>query len=162
MVATKAMTRGLLGMAVAAAALGLAACSGGMGGGYFSASTPAAPPTQVLMSPVVTADGTQQFAVPPDGRAVLRQKLAEYIQGPVQDARLSNGWRTAAGAQQKPNDYAACVAAVAGGQTRYFLIVVSGAGVSGTVTGDPAAQKCNDPARVVQWVPFAEAMAPVG
>jgi hypothetical protein len=114
------------------------------------------------MSPIVTADGTQQFAVPPEGRAVLRQKLAEYIQGQVEEARLSNGWRTAAGAQQKPNDYAACVAAVTGGQTRYFLIVVSGVGVSGTVTGDPAAQKCNDPARVVQWVPFSEAMAPVG
>src|SRR5689334_4281574 len=108
MVATKAMTRGLVGAAIA---FGLPGCSGGIGGGYFASSTPGGAQAPVLMSPVVTADGTQQFAVPPEGRAVLRQKLADYFQGQVEEARLSNAWRTAAGAQQKPNDYAACVAA---------------------------------------------------
>jgi len=139
---------------LAAGAAMLAGCSGGM---MASAPEPVQP---ALMAPTVTADGTQQFSVPTEGRAVLRQKLAEYLSGPLEDARVSNGWRTAAGAQQRPEDYAACVSATTGGQTRYFLFVVSGAVTSGTVSGAPAAQKCNDPARVVQWLPFPEAMTP--
>lgn len=143
--------------AMAAGLIGLGACGGGVGGGVFSTSA-TLPPQPVTMAPTVTADGTQQFAVPPEGRAVLRQKLSEYIRGSLEDARVSNAWRTAAAARQKPDDYAACVSATAGGQTRYFLIVVSGATTSGTVSGPPAAERCNDPNRVAQWTPFPEAM----
>jgi hypothetical protein len=141
----------------AAGLIGAGGCSGGVGGGVFSTSV-TVPPQPVAIAPTVTADGTQQFAVPPAGRAVLRQKLGEYIQGPLEEARVSNAWRTAAAARQKPDDYAACVSATTGGQTRYFLIVVSGATTSGTVSGPPAAERCNDPNRVAQWSPFPEAM----
>lgn len=137
--------------------LGLAGCGGGSGG-MFPSPMASAPPPQPVMSPTVTADGTQQFAVPPEGRAVLRQRLTEVMQGQLEDVRVSNGWRTAAGARSNPNDYAACVSTIAGGQTRFFVIVVSGAAVSGFVSGPDATARCNDPNRVVQWVPFPEAM----
>ena len=78
----------------------------------FSSPVATAPPPQPVMSPTVTADGTQQFAVPPEGRAVLRQRLTEVMQGQLEEVRVSNGWRTAAGARSNPNDYAACVATV--------------------------------------------------
>jgi hypothetical protein len=139
------------------AGLMLAGCTASGGGGFFServVAVPAAP----TMQPIVTADGTQQFSVPPEGRAVLRRQLASIMQGQLDDARVSNAWRTAAGAQANPNDYAACVSATAGGQTRYFVWVVRGDSISGDVRGAPAAARCQDPARVVQWVPFTEAL----
>jgi len=80
------------------------------------------------------------------------------MQGRLDDARVSNAWRTAAGARAKPDDYAACVSTVAGGQTRYFVIVVSGATTSGFIAGPDAVARCSDPARVVQWGAFPEAL----
>ena len=115
------------------------------------------PPTVAVSLPAMTADGTQQFVVPPAGRGVLRNAVVLQLREPISDARVSNGWRTAAGAQHNPNDYAACIAAITGSATRYFVIVVSGSQTSGIVTGAQGQQKCTDANRVVQWLPFPEA-----
>jgi hypothetical protein len=116
-----------------------------------------APPLNVAL-PNMTADGTQQFVVPAAGRAVLRDALVLQLREPISSAQVSNGWRTAAAvAQQHPNDYAACLQTDSAAGRRYFLIVVAGNKTSGLVTGAQGQQKCTDPNRVVQWLPFPEA-----
>jgi len=115
-----------------------------------------APPVNVSL-PAMTADGTQQFVVPPAGRAVLRDALVLQLREPISSAQVSNGWRTAAGAQQHPDDYAACIQTSSSVGQRFFVIVVAGNKTSGLVTGTQGQQKCTDPNRVVQWLPFPEA-----
>jgi hypothetical protein len=118
-----------------------------------------APATVATMAPTTTAGGIQQFSVPADGRALLTQRLTQLVPGPIVEARISNGWRTAASASATPNDYAACVSATTEGGTQTFMVVKSGVG-TGDVKGGAAATKiCSDPARVVQWVPLSEAVA---
>ena len=156
--------------AVAAVSLALliAGCSSRLGGFnepepqpvVAQPGGPVAPPglPQVAVSlPAMTADGTQQFVVPPAGRAVLRDALVQQLREPISDAQVSNGWRTAAGAQQHPDDYAACLATTSPAGRRFFVIVVSGSKTSGLVTGAQGQQKCTDSNRVVQWLPFPEA-----
>lgn len=155
-------------------ALLLGACSTRMGG--FSDPEPNVRPTGPAVSPgasvaptgpvnapvtlpAMTADGTQQFVVPGEGRGILRDTLVLRVQEPIASAQVSNAWRTAAGAQNNPNDYAACVSATSTSGTRYFLIVVSGNRTSGIVTGLQGQEKCLDRNRVVQWLPFPEATA---
>jgi len=110
------------------------------------------------MAPTTTADGTQQFSVPPNGRTALRERLVQLVPGPIHEARLSNAWRTAASASVTPNDYAACVSASTGTGTSTFVIIVSGSGTGDVISGAKAGQRCSDPTRVVQWVPFTEAV----
>ena len=105
----------------------------------------------------VTANGVEQFPVPPDGRALLAQRLVQLVPGHITDARISNAWRTAAAAQVKPNDYAACVSAASGRGTQVFLIVKSGPGTGDVISGTSALQRCADGNRVTQWVTLPEA-----
>lgn len=107
---------------------------------------------------VTTADGTQQFAVPQSGRATLAHKLVQLVPGPITDARISNGWRTAAGAQANPNDYAACVSADAGRGSQVFLIVTNGSGTGDVISGTKASERCADGNRVTQWTTLPEAL----
>ncbi|MDQ0394030.1 hypothetical protein [Labrys monachus] len=137
---------GAVGLSVA-----LAACSTTRFGG----GAPARPP---MVQGQVTADGVEQFAVPPDGRSLLAQRLVQLVPGRITDARISNAWRTAAAAQVKPNDYAACVSASAGHGTQVFLIVKSGPGTGDVISGSAALQRCADDKRVTQWVTLPEAI----
>lgn len=129
-----------------------------------------APAPQVaIVSPVpeqpVTAGGVQQFPVPPAGRAILRQRLTSLLgneAGAVSDAGVSNAWRTAASAARTPDDYAACVRATTPTGLHTYVLVVSGQTTGGLVSGPPAAQRCADPTRVREWVPFTEALAEPG
>ncbi|GLS23720.1 hypothetical protein GCM10007874_67410 [Labrys miyagiensis] len=108
---------------------------------------------------VVTSDGTQQFPVPQSGRELLAQRLMQLVPGRIVDARISNGWRTAAAAQQHPDDYAACVSADAGGGSKVFLIVTNGSHTGDVISGDKASQRCADGARVTQWTTLPEAIS---
>ena len=105
----------------------------------------------------MTAGGIEQFPVPPDGRSLLAQRLVQLVPGRITDARISNAWRTAAAAQVKPNDYAACVSASGGHGTQVFLIVKSGPGTGDVISGSNALQRCSDGNRVTQWVTLPEA-----
>ena len=142
-----------------AGAAALAGCSSGMSGGMFAPQ--AAGPTAMAptMAPITTAGGVQQFSVPLDGRAALAQRLVILVPGPITQAQVSNGWRTAASASATPNDYAACVSATTPTGVQTFMIVRSGGATGDVKGGTAAAQICNDPNRVVQWVPLTEAMA---
>lgn len=142
-----------------AAAAGFAALLlGGCGGGSFGANP--SPSQPVAMQPITTAEGIQQFSVPSDGRILLSQRLRqEIVAEPILEARISNAWRTAASASRTPNDYAACVSATTSGGTRTFMIVKSGGGTGDVIRGAQADQRCSDSTRVVQWVPFSEAVA---
>jgi hypothetical protein len=133
----------------AAIAAGLAACGPSRGGG---------PEFTTQQGVVTTSDGTQQFPVPASGRSLLAQRLTRLVSGHITDARISNGWRTAAAAQAHPDDYAACVSADAGRGPEIFLIVKSGPGTGDVISGVKAAQRCADGARVTQWTTLPEAM----
>lgn len=153
--------RAALGAACACLLMAGGCSSGGMGtslGGMFgSAPTPPAPVAS--MAPITTASGVQQFAVPPDGRALLARRLVQLVPGPIAEARISNGWRTAASANATPNDYAACISATTGGGTQTFMVVKSGEGTGDVKAGAAAAQICGDPGRVIQWVQLGEAVS---
>lgn len=140
--------------ALAALALPLAAC----GGGGMAGAPPTAQPRVVGMAPVTTAAGIQQFAVPADGRSLYAMRLHQLVPGPLQDAQISNAWRTAASANVTPNDYAACVEATSPAGTQRFMIVKSGGGTGDVIAGAAAEKRCSDPSRVVQWVPLDEAL----
>jgi hypothetical protein len=81
------------------------------------------------------------------------------VQGPITEAKISNGWRTAASASKTPNDYAACVSATTATGTQTFMIVKSGAGTGDVRSGAAASKVCNDTTRVTQWVALGEAVA---
>ena len=115
-----------------------------------------APPVNVSL-PATTADGTQQFLVPPAGRGVMRDALVQRLREPISDARVSNAWRTAAGAQNNPNAYAACIETTSPAGSHYFMFVVNGSKTDDVVAGPAGQQKCTDPNRVVRWLPFPEA-----
>jgi hypothetical protein len=117
------------------------------------------PEYRTQQAAVVTSDGTQQFAVPQAGRALLAQRLVQLVPGRIVDARISNAWRTAAAAQQHPDDYAACVSADAGRGSQVFLIVTNGASTGDVISGAKAAERCADGARVTQWTTLPEAVA---
>jgi hypothetical protein len=137
------------------AALLLGGCvSGGSGVGGLFASKPAA-----TMKTVTNADGTEQFSVPPDGRAAVGAKLAQVVTEPIQEARISNAWRTAASARVTPNDYATCVSATTTSGTRSFVMIVSNGGIGDVISGSAARTRCADAARVVQWVTLTEVVA---
>ncbi|CAM5768573.1 hypothetical protein LMIY3S_02544 [Labrys miyagiensis] len=108
---------------------------------------------------VVTSDGTQQFPVPPAGRTLLAQRLMQLVPGPIADARISNGWRTAAAAREHPEDYAACVSADSGRGSQVFLIVTNGSHTGDIISGAKASQRCADGARVTQWTTLPEALS---
>ena len=133
--------------------LGGCVSSGGGVSGLFS-SRPTA-----TMQTVKRADGTEQFSVPPDGRAAVRARLSQVVTEPIQEARISNGWRTAASAQVTPNDYATCVSATTPSGTKNFIMIVAPGGIGDVITGSAARTRCADPAKVVQWVSFAEVVA---
>ena len=78
------------------------------------------------------------------GRALLAERLAQLVPGRIVDARISNGWRTAAAAQQHPDDYAACVSADAGRGSPVFLIVTNGSSTGDIISGAKAAERCAD------------------
>jgi hypothetical protein len=141
------MTQHLRWSLVAAIGLSvaLAACSTSRFGGEGESHGP------------VTANGVEQFPVPQDGRSLLAQRLVQLVPGRITDARISNAWRTAAAAQVKPNDYAACVSASGGRGTQVFLIVKSGRGTGDVISGTNALQRCADTNRVTQWVTLPEA-----
>jgi hypothetical protein len=137
------------------AALMLGGCvSGGSGGAGLFSSKPAA-----TMQTVTNADGTEQFSVPSDGRAAVQAKLAQVVTEPIQEARISNAWRTAASARVTPNDYATCVSATTASGTRNFVMIVSNGGIGDVISGSAARTRCADAARVVQWVAFTEVVA---
>jgi hypothetical protein len=151
-----------LGAALAALLMVGGCSSGGIGtslGGMFGSSTAPPPAPVASMAPITTASGVQQFSVPADGRALLARRLVQLVPGPIADARISNGWRTAASANATPNDYAACISATTGGGTQTFMVVKSGEGTGDVKAGAAAAAICGDPARVVQWVQLGEAVA---
>lgn len=157
--------RPVLLAAVGAAALGLAGCPGDPAP-EVAAVAPVAParlPSSALPRPYVTPAGVRQFAVPPAGRAALRERLAALSgnAGPIADARISNAWQTPAGFQQHPNDYAACVSATTGAGTQTYLIVVSNGGTGDVVGGNTAVSRCADAGRVTSWGPFREAVQAV-
>jgi hypothetical protein len=142
----------LIGGAAGTAGLALALTACGPSGGGPK------PVYQEQAAAVVTSDGTQQFPVPPAGRAILAQRLMQLVPGTIADARVSNAWRTAAAAQEHPEDYAACVSADAGSGSRVFLIVTNGSHTGDVISGAKAAQRCADTARVTQWTTLPEAM----
>lgn len=112
------------------------------------------------MQSVTNADGTSQFAVPANGRVIVRERLVQLVREPIAQARISNAWRTAASAKVTPNDYATCVSATTPSGTKDFVMIVSGgSGVGDVISGSAASTRCADRARVAQWVPFNEAMA---
>ncbi len=115
-------------------------------------------PVLTAPQPVITADGTQQFPVPQAGRATLAHKLAQLVPGRISDARISNAWRTPAGAKANPQDYAACVSADAGRGQQVFLIVTNGSGTGDVISGTKAAERCADGNRVTQWSTLPEAI----
>ncbi|WP_413993206.1 hypothetical protein ACMDCR_14620 [Labrys okinawensis] len=132
--------------------LALAACS-------LSRTSGPQPVYQEQPQAVVTSDGTQQFPVPQSGRELLARRLTQLVPGQIVDARISNGWRTAAAAQQHPDDYAACVSADTGNGAQVFLIVKSGPGTGDVISGTKASQRCADSARVTQWTTLPEAVS---
>jgi len=140
----------------AALLLGGCVSGGGSGGGVMSmfSSTPSA-----SMQPVRNADGTEQFSVPSAGREAVRARIAQVVSEPIQDARISNAWRTAASAKVTPDDYATCVSATTPSGTRNFVMIVSGSGIGDVISGPAARTRCADNARVVQWVAFKEVVA---
>ena len=85
----------------------------------------------VMMAPVTTVDGTMQFDVPPEHRVLFSQRVTQLVDGPIQTAQISNGWRTAASARVTPNDYAACVNATTASGSHTFMVVKSGGGTGG-------------------------------
>jgi hypothetical protein len=111
------------------------------------------------MQTVTNADGTEQFSVPPDGRAAVGARLSQVVPEPIEEARISNAWRTAASARVTPNDYATCVSAKTASGTRNFVMIVSNGGIGDVISGSAARTRCADAARVVQWVTLAEAVA---
>ncbi|MDQ0474871.1 hypothetical protein [Labrys wisconsinensis] len=133
------------------------------GCGMGRAALDAQPVQSAAMAPVTTAEGIQQFSVPADGRALLGAELRKRVPGPIQDAQISNAWRTAASAQKTPDDYAACVTATTPQGNQTFVMVKSGggrsAGIGDVIAGAAAAKRCGDPSRVVQWAPLTEAVA---
>lgn len=131
------------------------------GGCVTSSRQTAFAPTIEQAAPVMTPAGVEQFAVPPEGRAVIRARLLGLVGDPtaITDAKISNAWRTAEGIKQNPNDYAACVTTSTSEASRTFVIVVSGTRSSGFVGGQPAVDRCNDTSKVTSWSAFSEMIA---
>ena len=78
-------------------ALVLGGCVSGGGGGGVSGIFSSRP--TATMQPVKRADGTEQFSVPSAGREAVRAGSSQVVSEPIQEARISNGWRTAASAR---------------------------------------------------------------